>query len=115
MEGAKGNFETCPMGVAIGMLGGKWKLAVVWRLQGGTMRFNELNRSLGEVTPKVLAQQLKELEADGIVSRLAFAEIPPRVEYGLTDTGRSLAPVLDSLCAWGKDYLALRTQARETV
>jgi DNA-binding HxlR family transcriptional regulator len=98
-------FATCPMGVAMGVLGGKWKLAIVWRLFEGKLRFNELQRLLGGVTAKVLAQQLRELENDDIVSRLFFPEVPPRVEYELTETGRSLEPVLDSMCSWGKGYL----------
>jgi DNA-binding HxlR family transcriptional regulator len=99
-------YETCPMGVAMGILGGKWKLAIVWRLFADKRRFGELQRLLEGVTAKVLAQQLKELEGDGIVSRLVFPEIPPRVEYELTDIGRTLEPVLDSLCGWGRGYLA---------
>lgn len=105
MEETGRAYETCPMGAAMGVLGGKWKLAIVWRLFEGKLRFNELQRLLGDVTAKVLAQQLRELDHDGIVSRLVFPEVPPRVEYQLTDTGRSLEPVLDSLCSWGKGYL----------
>ncbi len=99
-------YETCPMGVAMGVLGGKWKLAIIWRLFEGKLRFNELQRLLGGITAKVLAQQLRELEDDGIVSRLSFPEVPPRVEYELTETGRSLEPVLDAMCSWGKSHLA---------
>ena len=106
MAETKSAFETCPMGVAMGVIGGKWKLAIVWRLFDGKLRFNELQRLLDGVSAKVLAQHLRELEQDGIVSRRLFPEIPPRVEYELTETGRSLEPVLDSMCAWGRSYLA---------
>ena len=106
MEETGRAYEACPMGVAMGVLGGKWKLAIVWRLFDGKLRFNELQRLLGGITAKVLAQQLRELEDDCVVSRLVFPEIPPRVEYKLTETGRSLEPVLDSMCSWGKSHLA---------
>jgi len=106
MERTGKPYETCPMGVAMRVLSGKWRLAIVWRLFEGKLRFNELQRLLGRITAKVLAQQLRELEETGIVSRLYFAEVPPRVEYELTGTGRSLKPVLDSMCSWGKGYLA---------
>lgn len=107
--------ESCPMGVSIRVLGGKWKLAILWRLQHGRVRFNELERLLGGVTHKILAQQLKEMEADGLVARNAYAEVPPRVEYSLTETGRSLAPLLDAMCAWGRVYLSTREPVQTTV
>jgi DNA-binding HxlR family transcriptional regulator len=97
------------MDVAMGVLGGKWTLAIVWRLFDGKLRFNELQRLLDGVTAKILAQQLRELEDDGIVSRRVYPEVPPRVEYELTETGRSLEPVLDSMCLWGRSYLAKNT------
>lgn len=102
---------SCPMGVAIRVLGGKWKLAILWRLLRGTVRFNELERLLGGITHKTLAQQLKEMETDGLVARKVYPEVPPRVEYSLTATGRSLTPLLDAMCVWGRGYLA--TQASE--
>jgi DNA-binding HxlR family transcriptional regulator len=100
--------ETCPMGMAIKALGGKWKLAIVWRLSRREARFNELQRLLGGVTHKILGQQLKEMEADGLVARQAYPESPPRVVYSLTETGRSLAPLLDAMCDWGRGYLECR-------
>lgn len=108
-------IESCPMGVSIRVLGGKWKLAILWRLIHGSVRFNELERLLGGVTHKILAQQLKEMEADGLVARKVHAEVPPKVEYSLTETGRSLAPLLDAMCAWGRGYLAARPPVQTAV
>jgi DNA-binding HxlR family transcriptional regulator len=93
----------CPAEAAIGVLGGRWKARVVWLLlERGTRRFGELHRGLPGVTQKVLTQQLRELEADGVVSRKVYAEVPPKVEYSLTGRGRSLKPVIDAMCKWGK-------------
>jgi DNA-binding HxlR family transcriptional regulator len=82
------------------MIGGKWKIPILWNLFGGPRRFSELHRMLAPVTQKVLVQQLREMEADGLVTRRVYAEVPPRVEYGLTARGESLKPIIQSLCAW---------------
>ena len=106
----------CPMGIAIQVLGGKWKLTILWRLLHSPERFNELERLLGGVTHKILAQQLKEMEADGLVARKAYPEVPPRVEYSLTETGRSLEPLLGGMCDWGRSYLAAQPpRAKATI
>ena len=92
----------CPAEATIEVLGGRWKAHIVWLLLQGTRRFGELHRGLPGVTQKVLTQQLRELEADGVVSRKVFAEVPPRVEYSLTERGRSLKPVIKAMCKWAK-------------
>jgi DNA-binding HxlR family transcriptional regulator len=89
------------------VIGGKWKGLIWWRLESGVSRHGELRRSIPVITPKTLTQQLRELEDDGIVSRRVYAEVPPRVEYALTDYGRTLAPVFQILCTWGETHLRL--------
>jgi DNA-binding HxlR family transcriptional regulator len=92
----------CPAEATLGVIGGRWKVPILWHLLVGTRRFSELRRALGNVTQKMLAQQLRELERDGVVSRKVYAEVPPKVEYSLTARGRSLRPVVESMCKWGK-------------
>ena len=91
----------CPAEAAVRVIGGRWKVPIVYHLLDGTLRFSELKRRLGGVTQKMLTQQLRELEADGIVTRKVYAEVPPRVEYSLTEAGASLKPVVDAMCKWG--------------
>jgi DNA-binding HxlR family transcriptional regulator len=93
-----------PMAVALNIISGKWKLAILWNLIRGTVRFNELQRRLPNITQKTLTQQLRELEQDGIIRRQLYPEIPPRVEYSLSALGETLIPILNALCQWGKDY-----------
>ena len=96
--------ETCPVEVAMAVLGGAWKLSAVRYLLEGAHRFGALQRRLGPVTPRTLTRALRELEADGVVSRTVFAEVPPRVEYALTEVGESLAAIVEQLDRWGADY-----------
>ena len=91
--------SACSMTRTVGVLGGKWKLIIISYL-AQTRRFGQLAQRLSLISRKVLTEQLKELEEDGIVRREAFAELPPRVEYSLTEYGRTLLPILDQLCAW---------------
>jgi len=86
------------------MISDKWKVIIIYKLKGGTMRFNELMRALQGVTQKVLTSQLRQLEEDGLVSRKIYAEVPPRVEYSLTPLGESLTPVLEQLEQWAKEH-----------
>ena len=90
----------CPAESTIQLIGGRWKVPIVWHLFGGTMRFSELRRAMPGVTQKMLTQQLRELEEDGIVSRKVYLEVPPKVEYSLTPRGQSLKPVVDAMCRW---------------
>jgi DNA-binding HxlR family transcriptional regulator len=90
----------CPVEDALRLLSGKWRLLVLFRLQGGPLRFNALQRSLAPVTQKVLTAALRGLESDGLVWRQVEATVPPHVTYGLTDRARALAPVFDALAAW---------------
>ncbi|HEX8912414.1 MAG TPA: helix-turn-helix domain-containing protein [Humisphaera sp.] len=92
----------CPAESCLNVIGGRWKVLILWHLLAGTKRFSELRRAVAGVTQKMLTQQLRELEADGVVSRRVYAEVPPRVEYSLTDRGQSLRPVVDAMCKWGK-------------
>lgn len=95
---------SCGLDAALAVIGGKWKPLVLYHLSKSTLRYGELQRAVGAVTHKVLIQQLKELEADGIVKRVDHGEIPPRVDYSLTKFGQSLAQALGPLCQWGTDH-----------
>lgn len=99
---------TCPILAAQNIIAGKWKLPILWELSKGTKRFNELQKILTEISQGILTQQLRELERDGMVHREVYKEVPPKVEYSLTEIGKSLIPVLNVVCAWGKDYLNFR-------
>jgi DNA-binding HxlR family transcriptional regulator len=96
---------TCGLEAALAVIGGKWKPLVLYHLAHDTLRYGELRRAVGAVTDKVLIQQLKELEADGIVKRVDHGEIPPRVDYSLTKFGQTLAQALAPLCQWGTDHV----------
>ncbi|MFI6538680.1 winged helix-turn-helix transcriptional regulator [Nonomuraea sp. NPDC050547] len=95
----------CMVEVAMEILGGRWKLAIVYKLLQRTHRFGELQREMPGITPRMLTRQLRELEEDGIISRMVYREVPPRVEYSLTDTGRSLETIVGLLDTWGRSYL----------
>ncbi|MHA6628280.1 winged helix-turn-helix transcriptional regulator [Pseudonocardia sichuanensis] len=96
--------QRCPVELAMEVVGGKWKLVILEHLGTGVHRFGELQRALPGVTARMLTRQLRELEADEVICRTVYAEVPPKVEYRLSDLGRSLAPVLDRLRQWGDDY-----------
>lgn len=95
----------CPVEAALVRVGGKWKGLIVLRLLARKRRFNELLRSLPGCTQRMLTNQLKELEADGIVLRESFGEVPPRVEYSLTESGRDLEAMFRAMCAWGQQHV----------
>ncbi|MDT8421782.1 MAG: helix-turn-helix domain-containing protein [Desulfuromonadales bacterium] len=94
----------CTVAVTLEIIGGKWKSLILWHLRVKTLRFSQLQRRLGGITQKMLTQQLRELERDGMIHREVYAEVPPRVEYSLTGLGGSVVPVLEQMCAWGKVY-----------
>lgn len=104
----------CPIEATLSLIEGKWKPLLIWRLKDRTMRFNQLASEMPKISPKMLTKQLRELEKDGLVERKMYPEIPPRVEYSLTDRAKSLMPVLESMGAWGaanlKDKLACLSQ-----
>ena len=97
----------CAVEATLGLIDGKWKGVVLYHLLDGTLRFNEIRRKLPSVTPRMLTNQLRELEADGLINRKVFAEVPPRVEYSMTERGRSLRAVILALKAWGDANAAL--------
>ena len=99
------NYTNCPVEAALDVIGGKWKAVILFRLLEGTKRFNELRRLLPRVTQRMLTNQLRELERDGIVHREVYAQVPPKVEYSLTDFGQTLLPVLLSLKRWGEEHM----------
>jgi DNA-binding HxlR family transcriptional regulator len=102
----------CSMELALMVVGGKWKPIILWLLgERGTLRFGELRRLMPSVTQKMLTQQLRELEADGLVSRLAHPQVPPRVEYSLTGRGAGLVPILKELSAWAREMEAEKDAA----
>ena len=96
----------CPVETTLDLIGGKYKTLILWHLAGGPQRFSQLQRLITRATPKMLTQQLRELEEDGVIHREVFPVVPPRVEYSLTLLGRSLKPILDSMWAWGEGYKA---------
>lgn len=102
----------CPVEACLEVIGGKWKGVVLFHLLGGTKRFNELRRLVPGVTQRMLTRQLRELEEDGVVARKVYPEVPPKVEYALTDFGRTLEPLLHQLQRWGSDSLDTIVRAR---
>lgn len=102
-----GKEYSCSMELSLAVIGGKWKPLILWHLRdGGTLRFSALRRAMPSITQKMLTQQLRELAADGLITRTVYAEVPPRVEYGLTDLGRGIIPILESLCRFGREFEA---------
>ena len=97
-------LPACTVETTLMLIGSKWKVLILRDLMPGTKRFGELRRSIGSVSQKVLTAQLRDMEACGLVNRRVYAEVPPRVEYSLTELGRSLRPILDAMWAWGEAY-----------
>ncbi len=94
----------CEMELTVYLIGGKWKIPILWGLKDGTKRFGEIRQQLGAVTQKMLTQQLRELEECGLINRKVYAEVPPKVEYSLTGDAIELLPILEQMCVWGKGY-----------
>ena len=99
-------LPACPVETTLMLIGDKWKVLILRDVMDGTKRFGELKKSIGTVSQKVLTAQLRDMEEKGLLTRKVYAEVPPRVEYTLTEIGYSLKPILDSMWAWGLDYKA---------
>ena len=97
----------CPVATTVQLIGNKWKLLIIRNLLQRPWRFNELQKSLDGVSQKVLTDSLRSMEADGIITRTVYAEVPPRVEYALSELGESMRPILESMQTWGENYKAM--------
>lgn len=102
----------CPVEAALDLIGGKWKGVILFHLADGTLRFNELGRRLTGITQRMLTRQLRELEEAGLIRRKVYAEVPPKVEYSLSEEGASLGPVIQALACWGEARLAKQAAAK---
>ena len=100
------DLPACPVETTLTLIGDKWKVLILRDLMPGTKRFGELKKSIGSVSQKVLTSQLRQMEESGLLIRTVFPEVPPRVEYTLTELGHSLKPVLDAMWNWGEEYKA---------
>ena len=98
------DLPACPVEVTLKLMGNKWKIRIIRDLLDGTKRFGELKKSVGNITQKVLTSNLRSMEESGLLIRKVYAQVPPKVEYTLTETGYSLKPILDSMAKWGDDY-----------
>ena len=103
-KATKKELPACPVETTLTLIGDKWKVLILRDLMPGTKRFGELKKSVGNVSQKVLTVQLRAMEESGLVHREVYAEVPPRVEYSLTELGKSLKPILDSMWTWGEGY-----------
>lgn len=102
--------DNCPVEATLDLIGGKYKTLILWHLSDGTLRFSELRQRISKATPKMLTQQLRELETQELIHREVYPVIPPKVEYSLTATGRSLMPILVAMRDWGAQYLRSKDQ-----
>lgn len=103
----------CPVDAVVQIIGGKYKPVILWHLANEKMRFGQLSKLLPKATAKMLTQQLRELESEGIIHREVFPVVPPKTEYSLTEFGKTLIPILDAMCTWGKAYMG--EQIRENI
>lgn len=102
----------CPVEITLSIIGSKWKVLILRELYNGTQRFSELSRGISGITQKMLTQQLRQMEKDGIVNRKVYPVVPPRVEYSFTQTGKSLKPILNAMCKWGSTYKSSRREKK---
>ncbi len=105
----KKELPACPVETTLMLISDRWKVLIIRELLGGTKRFGELKKSIGAISQKVLTAHLRSMEAAGLLNRKVYPEVPPRVEYTLTETGYSLRPVLDAMVAWGTAYKEMNT------
>lgn len=103
----KEEMPACPVATTVALIGSKWKLLIIRNLRMRPWRFNELQKDLAGISQKVLTDSLRALEADGLVNRTVYAEVPPRVEYTLSDLGETMRPILDAMEQWGEGYKAM--------
>ncbi len=103
---SKEELPDCPVATTVQLIGSKWKLLIVRNLLERPWRFNELQKSLEGISQKVLTDSLRSMEADGLITRTVYPEVPPRVEYALSELGETMRPILDSMAAWGTEYKA---------
>jgi DNA-binding HxlR family transcriptional regulator len=101
----RGKYYNNPVELSLDVIGGKWKMPILWRLKDKQWRYSELKKSIGKITHKMLAQQLRELEEDGLISRKVFASVPPKVEYSITEKGETTIPIIESLREWGSVFV----------
>lgn len=99
------NEYTCPAEAFVKILGGKYKIIIVHKLINKTLRYSQIQKEIQKATPKMLSQQLKELESDGIVKRVLYPTVPPKTEYSLTPLGETLIPLMENICKWSKNYI----------
>ncbi len=100
----RGKYYNNPVELSLDIIGGKWKMPILWRLKEKTWRYGSLKKDLGKITHKMLTEQLKELEKDGLINRKVYPEVPPKVEYSLTEKGCTVIPIINSLRDWGESY-----------
>lgn len=110
---SSGESLPCPVLSALEVIGGKWKPIILWEMERGILRFGQLKRAIPGITQKMLTQQLRELERDGIIWRKVYAEVPPRVEYGITTYGNTLRPMLTEMANWGRNHAKRLTETSE--
>jgi DNA-binding HxlR family transcriptional regulator len=104
----------CPLTAAVNAIGGKWNLICLYWLHSGTRRFNELRRLMPDISHKVLTETLRNLEEEGLITRTVYAEVPPRVEYSVSEHGQSLSPLIEAVRVWGRGHIEWLTGAQET-
>ena len=102
---------SCPVEASLSIIGGKYKAIILWHLMNGTLRYSELRHLLPQATPKMLTQQLRELEKDAVIHREVYPVVPPKTEYSLTDYGQSLSPIIRAMCDWGSQHMSEQIQA----
>ena len=102
---------SCPVEASLSIIGGKYKAIILWHLMNGTLRYSELKHLLPQATPKMLTQQLRELEKDAVIHREVYPVVTPKTEYSLTEYGQSLSPIIQSMCDWGSQHMSEQIQA----
>ena len=110
---AKTGSKSCPVEWTLEVIGGKWKCVILWHVRGRVRRFNELRRLIPGATQKMLTAQLRQLERDGLIERKIYPQVQPKVEYSISDYGRTLSPLLEQMCKWGLAHIAGDSAARK--